>query len=190
MSFFGLPVFKVPVALVERRSFEIPVDPVFYVQHLPLNKFVGCLIITDSFSGYGYDLLLPKLSGQNSYGVFSGKVGGAYSDYDCTHTLMRALNIHLDQSTPFIEFNDPATGNPYKIYVKYMRRVDLPRINASLRSSIASNDFTYFTRFPLSVISIHHNCQTLDDDAGVTRFMNSSASASVLRIVQNIGRFL
>lgn len=194
MSFFGLPVFKVPDALVGRRrtmnAFEIPVDPVIYVHHLPINKFVGCLIITDSLSGYGYDVLLPKLSGQNSYGVFSGKVGRPYNDFDCTHTLMRSIHIPLDHSTQFIEFNDPATGNPYKIYVKYMRRVDLPRLNASLRTSIASNDFTYFSRFPLSVVSIRHNCQTLDDDAGVCRFLNSSASASVSRIIQNIGRFL
>jgi len=194
MSFFGLPVFKVPVALIGRgramNAFEIPVDPVIYVQHLPTNKFVGCLIITESLTGHGYDVLLPKLSGQNSYGVLSGKVGGPYSDYDCTHTLLRSINISLDHSTPFIEFTDPATGNPYKIYVKYMRRVDLPRLNASLRSSIASNDFAYFTRFPLNVISIHHNFQTLGDDAGVTRFLNSSASSSVSRIFQNISRFL
>jgi hypothetical protein len=194
MSFFGLSVFKMPSALIGRghvmTAVEIPVNPVVYVQHLSANKFVGCLIITDSLSGHGYDVLLPKLSGQNSYGIFSGKVGGYYTDYDCTCTLMRAINIHLNQSTPFIEFNDPATGNPYKIYVKYMRRIDLPRLNASLRSSIASNDFTYFTRFPLNVVSIHHNCQTLDDDAGVCRFLNSPASASVSRIIQNIGRFL
>ena len=194
MSFFGLPVFKVPVALIGRgrnmTAVEIPINPVVYIQHLPTNKFVGCLIITDSLSGHGYDVLLPKLSGQNSYGVFSGKVGGPYSDYDCTHTLMRAINIPLDHSTQFIEFTDPATGFPYKIYVKYMRRVDLPRLNASLRSSIASNDFAYFTRFPLNVISVHHNCQTLYDDAGVTQFLNAPSSACVSRIVRNIGRFI
>lgn len=194
MSFFGLPVFKVPVALIGRgrtmNAFEIPADPVIYIQHIPANKFVGCLIITNSLSGYGHDILLPKLSGQNSYGVFSGKVGGPYSDYDCTHTLMRSINIPLEHSTQFIELTEPSTGNQYKIYVKYMHRVDLPRINASLRSSIASNDFTYFTRFPLNIVSIHHNCQTLDDDAGVCRFLNSSASSSVSRIIQNIERFL
>jgi len=183
MSFFGLSVFKLPTV-------AIPVDPVIFVQHVPMNRYVGCVIITDSITGYGYDIIIPKLSGQNSYGVFSGKVGGSYSDYDCTHTLMRSIHLPFDNSTRFIEFNDPATGNPHKIYVKYMRRVDLSRLNASLRSSIASNDFAYFTRFPLSTVSVHHNFQTLDDDAGVTRFLNSVASACVSRIVRNLGRFV
>lgn len=194
MSFFGLPVFQIPSALIGRgrnmTAVEIPVNPVVYIQHLPTNKYVGCIIITQSLSGYGYDVLLPKLSGQNSYGVFSGKIGGPYSDYDCANTLMRSINIPLEHSTPFIEFNDPATGNPYKIYVKFMRRVDLPRINSSLRSSIASNDFSYFTRFPLSMVSVHHNFQTLHDDAGVIRFLNTPSSSSVAQIVRNIGRFL
>jgi hypothetical protein len=201
MSFFGLPTFKLPTfklptVLVSNGRCEIPVNPVnpvnpvVYVQHLSVNKFVGCLIITDSLSSHGYDVLLPKISGQNSYGVFSGKIGGPYSDYDCTNTLMRSIHIPLEYSSPFIEFNDPSTGNPYKIYVKYMRRVDLSRLNASLSSSIASNDFAYFTRFPLSTVSIYHNFQTLNDDAGVTRFMNSSASAITSRIIQNLDRFI
>ena len=194
MSSFGLSVFKLPSAYIGRQrfmtSFEIPVEPVLYVQHMPVNKYVGCIIITNSLSGYGYDVVLPKLSGQNLYGVFSGRVGGPYSDYDCTQTLMRSINLHIDHSTPFIEFNDNGTDIPYKIYVKYMTRLDLQRMNYSLQSSIASNDFEYFSRFPLNVVSYHHNFNSLNDDAGVTRFLNSSASTSVRRIVQNIHRFV
>lgn len=194
MSFFGLQVFQIPSALIGRSrtmaTIEIPVNPVVYIRHMSANKYVGCIIVTDSLSGYGYDVLLPKLSGQNSYGIFSGKVGGPYSDFDCMNTLMKAIHFPLTVEPSFVEFTDPASGDPYKIYVKYIRRVDLPRLNASLRSSIASNDFTYFTRFPLSNISIHHICQTLVDDAGVPHFLNSSASSCILRVVQNIQRFL
>lgn len=194
MSFFGLQIFQIPSALFGRRrgvaNIEIPVNPVVYVQHMSVNKYVGCIIITDSLSGYGYDILLPKLSGQSSYSIFSGKVGGPYADFDCMNTLMKAIHLPLSVAPSFIEFGDPASGNPYKIYVKYIRRIDLPRLNASLRSSIASNDFTYFTRFPLSNISIHHICQTIVDDAGVPHFINSLASSCILRVVQNVQRFL
>jgi hypothetical protein len=193
MSFFGLNVFQIPAALIGRRraiAAEIPVNPVVYINHLPADKYVGCIIITDSLSGYGYDMLLPKLSGQNSYGIFSGKVGGPYADFDCMNTLMRAIHLPLTIVPSFIEFSDPASGTPYKIYVKYIRRVDLPRLNTSLRTSIAYNDFTYFTRFPLSNVSVHNINQTLNDDAGVSRFLNSSATVCVQRVVQNIHRFL
>lgn len=191
MSFYGLPVFKIPSALVGRG---IPVDPVVYVQHVPAQyvpaQYVGCIMITDSLSGHGYDMLLPKLSGKNAYGVFSGKIGGPYSDFDCAHTLMRSIHFPLKNHAQFIEFNDPATGTPYKIFVMYMRRIDLPRLNANLRGSIASNDFAYFTRFPLNLISRFHNYQCLKDDSGTDRFLDAPAVALVSRLVPNIHHYI
>jgi len=192
MSFFGLPVFKVPSALIGRHSLPvIPANPVIYVPHVSVQKYVGCIIITDSLSGYGYDILLPKLSGKNAYGVFSGQVNGRpCSDFDCANTLMRSIHFVVNNAAQFIEFTDPATGNPYKIFVMHMRRIDLPRMNANLRGSIASNDFPYFTRFPLNLISQFHNYQCLRDDAGIDHFLDSTAVALVSRLVPNIHRYV
>lgn len=193
-GFSGLSVFQIPAAFVGRRpptnAFQIPANPVVYVQHIPANKYVGCVIITNSSSGYGYDLIMPHLSGKSSYGVFSGKVGGLYSDIDCANTLARSINLNISHSTPFVEFNDPSTGNPYKIFVLYMRRFDLQRLNASIRHSIASNDFSYFSRFPTSLISSYQSMQCLKDDAGVDRFFDASACALISRIIPNIGKYV
>lgn len=194
MSFFGLSIFQIPTALIGRRqtihSMQIPVNPVVYIQHMPTNKYVGCIIITNSTSGYGYDILMPKLSGKNSYGIFSGKVGGSYSDYECTQTLMRTINFNLPYSAQFIEFNDPATGTPYKVYIMYIRNVNLPRLNTSISHSIASNDFPFFTRFPTSLISKYQNMQSLKDDSGIDHFLDSTASTIVSRIVPNISQYV
>ena len=191
-SFFGLSVFRLPSAFVRHSvpSIQVvPVDPVIYIQHIPQN-YVGFIIITDSLSGYGYDVLLPKCSGKNSYGVFSGKIGGPYSDIDCARTLARSINIQLDSSTPCIEYSDPATGTPYKVYVKYVRRIDLPRLNSALRTSTASADFAYFTRFPTNTISRYQSCQCINNDAGVSCFLDASASALITRLISNIERFV
>ena len=194
MSIFGLPIFRLPAALIGRRDvpiLEIPVDPVIYVQHaITMNRYVGCVIITNSISGYGYDLLLPLMSGRNCYSVFSGKVGGSYTDYDCANTLLRAVNLNLRQSTPYIELTDPATGNPYKIFVMYIPRCDLRHLNSSLKYSIASHDYTYFTRFPLDLISRHQSCQSIRNDAGVDCYLNAIAASVVSRIHANIDRYV
>jgi hypothetical protein len=194
MSFFGLSVFQVPTALIGRKqtvqTMQIPLNPLVYIQHIPTNKYVGCMIITNSTSGYGYDILMPRLAGKNSYGIFSGKVGGSYSDYDCTQTLLRSINFNLPYSAQFIEFDDPATGTPYKVYIMYIRNVNLPRLNSSIRGSITSNDFSYFTRFPTSLISQYQSMQCLKDDSGIDHFLDSTASTLLSRVVPNIGKYI
>jgi hypothetical protein len=130
------------------------------------------------------------MTGQNAYSVFSGKIGGSYTDFDCANTLLRAVNLNLHQSTLSIELTDPATGNPYKIYVLYIPRCDLPRLNLSLRHSIASTDYVHFTRFPLELISRHQSCQSIKNDAGVDCYLNAIAASVVSRLNANIGRYV
>jgi hypothetical protein len=194
-QFFGLPVFQIPTALFGRRNvhtIEIPVDPVIYVPNMVTinHRYVGCIFITNSASGYGYDIILPRMSGQNIYSVYSGKVGGLYNDYDCMCTLLSILNLNIDYSTPSIEVRDPSSGIPYKVYVKYLHRLDLPRINNSLNRSIASNDYAYFTRFPTNMISLHQSCQSIKDDAGVDKYLDAISSSIVSKINANIGRYV
>lgn len=194
MSFFGLSVFQIPYVVIGRRQTIpiIPTIPTIPTIQISINPvvYVGCMIITNSTSGYGYDILMPRLAGKNSYGIFSGKVGGPYSDYDCTHTLMRSINFNLPHSAQFVEFNDPATGTPYKVYIMYVRNINLPHLNASIRGSIVSNDFSHFTRFPTSLISRYQSMQCLKDDSGIDQFLDSTASTIVSRVVPNIGKFI
>jgi len=193
LSIFRLPSFFTKVSTVPSPLMEqfIPTNPVIYNPGAMFvqETFVGCMIITNSIGGYGYDIVLPMLRGNSSYGLFTGKIEGPHTSIACVQTLMRIFNIQVSSDTPFIDVKDPGTGNTYRIYIKYMRSLDLVRLNHTLSQSIARVDFAYFTRFPLNLMQSHSH-QSLLDDSGVSKTLNAAAAYVVNKVHHKIHHYV
>jgi hypothetical protein len=122
---------------------------------------VGCIILTESHSTNGYDIIMIENRMSMRHEVFGGDIGGNYNAKDCLNNLTSYLSIQVNDNTQFFDIQHPNNGKVYRIYVVFQSNFSCMRSDSVINSvPILRNTFTNFVRIPITGIlnnSVSHS---------------------------------
>lgn len=112
---------------------------------------VGCIILTESHSSSGYDMIMIVNRTSLRSEVFGGDVGGSYNPKDCLNNLISYLSIQVNDSTRFFDIQNPNNGKVHRIYTVFQSNFSCLRSDGVISAvPVLRNAFANFVRVSIS----------------------------------------